>query len=33
MKLEFRNRYTKYLEQPKDIAMIGKKKQMKYIMI
>ena len=26
MKLEFRNRYTKYLEQPKDIAMIGIKK-------
>ena len=26
MKLEFRNSYTKYLEQPKDIAMIGIKK-------
>ena len=33
MKLKFKNRYTKYLERPKDIAMIEIKKKMKFIMI
>ena len=33
MKLKFKNRFTKYLERPKDIAMIENRKEMKYIMI